>query len=724
MSRFLRKKPEATGGLDDAFWHWYVDSYGRSPTQREVDGLARPNDKAYTSSSSSVVALLKYFETLKLPAPSANQVIALLKSPFTQGDLVKTFHLIRFYQLSGEGLFITNEPTDKQGGTIAYVGAENWENVMCYMDALLFAMFTNLESFEPMLFVSNKHANPLASQLAVLLRVYVNFLRLGNLITTDLTIRICEVLQKLGFTEAMSHRQQDAALMFEFLTELLAMPLLTFKVDIKHAGKHDKDDQKYLKERILFVSLPEDDDTEPVEKTEGVHLEHADDEILLEECLEHYFNNSISVKRELERRATVSQQDRPILPISEGQVLEQAEITEIPRQDSKLSVRITTRTRSSTLSLWLQEDLREVSLPAWMFLRLLPFYTDDNEIDNNVSVAQDSAEFVGRRPILPICLKRYSFNAEKSQAHRSLKRIVIPPVINLPQFVADEDNDSAPGDYKLILESAVCHRGTSISSGHFVSAIRKDTHNIHSTEEAALNAPWLLYDDMKKKGRVVEKSFKDIFDSEWPYMLFYRLVSNTSEPDSTRRPCFPPKGSKGKYWDDALSPILSATTSKAPSIKSEALLDRQDLTQSSLSVPMPEIPPTDARFVDIRNKYYWFVPDKDKNYYKEAPTVSKSGTREWSISLTPQFRRNSQWSDEPPNLNEVNEKLERVESRWKWRTKSNVSSPVPGSPYIHGNDSALSIEPVVLEKKKHKHLFSHERRKRRDAYKKEKCTIV
>ena len=41
-----------------------------------------------------------------------------------------------------------------------------------------------------------------------------------------------------------------------------------------------------------------------------------------------------------------------------------------------------------------------------MFLRLLPFYTDDNVITNELqSVVKTSKEFATRRPILPICLK-------------------------------------------------------------------------------------------------------------------------------------------------------------------------------------------------------------------------------------------------------------------------------------------------------------------------------
>lgn len=876
----------APQAFDDKFWHWYADSYGRN-LFKEVDHLLKPNPKKYTASSASVTTIIKYFENLKLTIPCNNQVIALLKSPFTQGDIVKTFHLIRFYQLSSEGLFITNEGFDKLGGVINYVGAENLENVMCYLDALLFSMFANLESFEPMLFISNQNMNYLTNQLSTLLRLYVNCLRSGNLITTDLTMRICETLTKLGFDEAMSHRQQDSATLFEFITQTLSMPLLTFKIDIKHAGKLDKDDHKYSKERILFVSLPEEEEesTIPVEKPQENHMEdrahgiesktadtndheqeslqkppqdtgtehgfdhehketlegtseqkierEADEEhkneaesepeqegILLEECLEHYFNNSISVKRELERRATLESLRRDSMgngnlgeanfnnipehpnPSSDLKhettseqiefLEDQANLSENPTQSQtrqsrsgskSISIRGQTRTRSSTLSLWSSNDnnnpeknkTKEVSLPAWMFLRLLPFYTDDNEIDHtNESVAKSSTEFVSRRPILPICLKRYSFNPQKSQANRSKKKIIIPPIINLPQFVADDVNDNTTGDYKLILESVVCHRGTSISSGHYISIIRKNTNVINETEEEAYNATWLLYDDMHRKSRVVEKSFKEAFETEWPYMLFYRLVPNSeftgpsatgsstssiinmkhSASSSTSSLAIPPKGSKTKYWtekpDETLSTIISISNSNPASLKLgdiHSLNLSDSVLSTTSSIPIPDITPTDPKFIDIRDKYYWYVTDKNKNYHKESPDLklnsssnpnlissltSNSNSHSLSNSntvCTTRFRRNSQWSEKSSNFNlnqiifndkvgiddidmkdklsqtpdpaDINDKLEKLDlsqsnslnSKWKsfkLRSKSEVSSPYLQSP--GKNISTTSLE--------------------------------
>ena len=132
------------------------------------------------------------------------------------------------------------------------------------------------------------------------------------------------------------------------------------------------------------------------------------------------------------------------------------------------NIKVGVRQRSSTtLSFWSvgtdnksnNDKLRrgstsgkEVSLPAWMFLRLLPFYTDDNVITNELqSVVKTSKEFATRRPILPICLKRYRFNSGAASGTRSQKRIIIPPFIDLPQFVADDIDDNSCS-FILILE--------------------------------------------------------------------------------------------------------------------------------------------------------------------------------------------------------------------------------------------------------------------------------
>lgn len=69
-------------------------------------------------------------------------------------------------------------------------------------------------------------------------------------------------------------------------------------------------------------------------------------------------------------------------------------------------------------------------------------------------------------------------------------------------------------------------------------------------------------------------------------------------------------------------------------------LNNPKLRASSTSV-VSSIPPDAPDYTDIRNRYFWFIPDENKNYYKEEVMVL-DGTS--SVNFSPQFRRNSQWS--------------------------------------------------------------------------------
>lgn len=79
---------------------------------------------------------------------------------------------------SEEGIIQSYDPDVK------LLGAINREGVTCYLDALLFAMFAVLPSFEAMLYKNFEDAP--RERLATLLRLWVNLLRAGKLITTGI----------------------------------------------------------------------------------------------------------------------------------------------------------------------------------------------------------------------------------------------------------------------------------------------------------------------------------------------------------------------------------------------------------------------------------------------------------------------------------------------------------------------------------------------------------
>lgn len=789
LIRFRRSKKEDHGSLEDEFWKHYIDDL-----KETVAGA-----KDISAKLASVATLRQAVGDAAMPT---SMLMAALALPYSSKNLPKAYEFVRFFEMASHGDFTTNLRTMKlpSSQVIEHKGMENWGNVMCYLDALLVAMFAGLENFEPMLFVRNllpadavvKHLRdgengdgsattpPLLSnglspplpealaqqaklvlRLAALLRVYVLMLRSGTLITLDITKRLAETLSALGYEEAMLHHQQDCAPLFQFLTDVMDMPMLSLKMDIQHGGKPNSlDDHRVTKERVIFVSVPD-----------------LEDEVLLEECLESYFSNLVEVRRELERRMSMDQRlsrqnlamhpsssllmspmlpeakagswhredtrrlmdtvstevpllglppvNKVVTPItatavdrlaprsmwpmprpespavellpplrsslrpslrptspSPGPLLEpfpetgteevagkmddigqlpgefplnsspqpvaRASIDELVDPSSLFEPRLVydprallssdrsyfTRrlldmtinpsipptdfpsivdypslllgrppsvsksswnVRERLLSMWSINNKggaapREVLLPAWMFLQLLPFYT---AVDSDNCVALLSLHFVLRRPILPICLKRYNYSSATGRIERLKTLVVIPPVIELPLFIA-EDNDpyhpgsSSHGRFQLVLESMVCHRGTSITSGHFVAAVRKQIP-LSEASECGENSEWLLYDDLATKKRVVTKTFKQILDTEWPYLLFYRMVeASSSEPPapvetevSNPPAYFPEPGSE---------PILlvGTNTLSTPLLPVQLALQAGAVPGLVLSAPLPQ----------------------------------------------------------------------------------------------------------------------------------------
>ena len=187
---------------------------------------------------------------------------------------------------SWEGLLRDYKPD------IKLLGSENRQGVTCWLDSLLFSMFSRLSSFEAMLY--NSFNDVPRQKVSMLLRLWVNMLRSGKLITTDITKMIQESIAECGWTEAAEMCQHDASEAFTFITEKLDLPLLTLKMDIYHTGKEDAiDDHKFINERLLEVAVPQD----------AINSGHT---VTLEECLETYFNNRIEVRRYLERRSTLN----------------------------------------------------------------------------------------------------------------------------------------------------------------------------------------------------------------------------------------------------------------------------------------------------------------------------------------------------------------------------------------------------------------------------------
>lgn len=383
------------------------------------------------------------------------------------------------------------------------------------------------------------------------------------------TQQLQEALADCGWEDAAHLRQQDVSEAFGFITDQLKLPLLTLKTDIYHAGKEEaKDDHKFITERLLDVAIPEEVQNDAV--------------VTLEACLEDYFNNRVEVKRELQRRLTretgltrsdstekvdsvrvetTEVLDAPETPIKADSVID----TTPPKRPDFLHTRATSIFSQRKVYLDGKEPnagetdshtgrprgtsiKKEVSMPAWQFINLIPWYTDAPDTATN-DERQARAHFSSKRPMLGICLKRYKVSNQGS-ASRLNTRVDIPLEMSTPYFAVDgtqEGEDQSAAKFKLVLQSVVCHRGHSVNSGHYVSMVRLrgraeppkpviDAQSPERIEPVRDEDTWLMMDDLATE-RVKTVNINEALEKESPYLLFYRVVPvGDSDADSDEPP--------------------------------------------------------------------------------------------------------------------------------------------------------------------------------------------
>ena len=245
-----------------------------------------PDKKPEKEEEKKIKGILERLHHYGIDNISESNVEYALHSKASQGDPEAAFRMLMMLEDTYEGII------KPYNADTRLVGAVNRDGITCYLDTLLFAMFAKLDSFEAMLYDNFEDAK--RKRLAGLLRLWVNMLRTGRLVTTDVTEHIQHALVDCGWRDAGRHQQQDPSEAFTFITGQLELPMLTLKMDMYHTGKEDpQDDHKFVNERLLEVAILD----APAE---------GRDVITLEDCLEHYFNNKIEVKRyrEQQRRNT------------------------------------------------------------------------------------------------------------------------------------------------------------------------------------------------------------------------------------------------------------------------------------------------------------------------------------------------------------------------------------------------------------------------------------
>lgn len=118
-----------------------------------------------------------------------------LRSRSAQGDAKEAFKLLILYEDSVAGILKPFDPS------IKLLGAENREKTTCYLDALLFAMFAKTDVFEAILF--NNFADDPRRRLVIVMRLWVNLLRTGRLVTTDIVRYPMPFLPTLAYADSI-----------------------------------------------------------------------------------------------------------------------------------------------------------------------------------------------------------------------------------------------------------------------------------------------------------------------------------------------------------------------------------------------------------------------------------------------------------------------------------------------------------------------------------------
>ncbi|KAH8883350.1 cysteine proteinase [Thozetella sp. PMI_491] len=521
--------------------------------------------------AAKVEDILNQLEGLAVPGIPRDHIRFALNSKYAEGNVQKAVELIRLYQEAFAGIVVPYNPH------MNMLGAENRGGVTCYLDAVLFAMFAKLEAFECML--RNNLADKAQRKLACLIRLWVNMLRSGKLIHTDVTERLQDALAACGWEDAHLLEQQDTSEAFAFITETLQLPLLQLRVDLFHQGKWDADDRKIVYERLLNLAVPPDPEGKGVK---------------LEECLWGYFNNQVDVIRDSPEEEKIG--DRPMLSssttmrlVTEQDNSEAATDYEptplqqrwtMPGSSASTSSTepqlLTPRHRSTSIiqrivldeqgkpttsdvsSPSLLEKVKHqgsmvakpVTIPAWQFFRIIPWYaTSNTEPRSDIEIVRQFSQ----GPIVAMCLKRYIMT-ESGLPKRQNTFIDIPDSLELTHFMMvgdaqiSESNNLKTG-YKLVLQSVVCHRGDSLHSGHYVTFARANPKLLtdnrrheHDPPPDYEDAHWVKFDDLLINNRVSSvDDIKESLKEETPYLLFYQIlptidVARVSTEEDTEPP--------------------------------------------------------------------------------------------------------------------------------------------------------------------------------------------
>jgi hypothetical protein len=255
--------------------------------------------------------------------------------------------------------------------------------------------------------------------------------------------------------------------------------------------------------------------------------------------------------------------------------------------------------------------------------------------------------------------------------------------IRLPHFIEDDAIADAESpfvrNFTLSLQSVICHRGTDLSSGHYVCFIRGTTQvadgDFRSTRRLSTSSQppqypverWFKHDDLALSRVIQVPNIVEALNEEMPYLLFYQ-VQPTYKPQSSdiEPPAYSESGIdvtvsqsspvteqkiEQDYFDGAISPRLSADIER-PRRSINLPDDRRDIA-TLLQEASDKIGPS-ANLDDRRGSVT----------FDESLTSERSSIRVPDITSTPAT----------PTEETTGQRLSRAASKFRTGSKSRPTS--------------------------------------------------
>lgn len=294
--------------------------------------------------------------------------------------------------------------------------------------------------------------------------------------------------------------------------------------------------------------------------------------------------------------------------------------------------------------------------------------------------------------------------------------IDIPLEIGLPHFISDERmKEEGPlfGNFKLVLQSVVCHRGISVDSGHYIALVRADTHirpGTSQSDDDKQPESWLRFDDLAKE-RVTQVDIQKALKEESPYLLFYQVQPIDDEALLKGNPPSYAEAQSGVPSLDPSRETLPSTPS-VPTTDASSGGDWEKVSSPDLNTgPRHSDEPIGRASMSSTRRSSMAIEDLEGSLSRgrtQPPTpedqkagflsVSRRGSRVW-LSAANKSRPSS-----PSNESRLSLTLSRLTGRGSKDKLTTTDAAMPEEPVILINEvpsaeNGQHAPPAVKEKK-------------------------